>query len=117
MLEQNKQGWKEVRSGAPMGSTYRGKAFLVAKNLPASAGDRRDVGMIPGSGSSPGEGLGYSLQYSCLESPMDRGAWGLQSRGSQRVGHDSIELARMHACIQRKGSLECRDAVLPITVF
>ena len=33
------------------------------------------AGLIPGSGRSPGEGNGYSLQYSCLENPMDRGAW------------------------------------------
>ena len=44
------------------------------KNLPASAGDVRDVGLIPGSGRSPGERHGNSLQYSCLENPMDRGA-------------------------------------------
>ena len=48
---------------------------LVVKNLAASAGDGRDVGSIPGSGRSPGEENGYLLQYSCLESPMDRGAW------------------------------------------
>ena len=48
---------------------------LVVKNLPANAGDIRDVGSIPGSGRSPGEGNGYPLQYSCLENPMDRGAW------------------------------------------
>ena len=48
---------------------------LMEKNLAASAGDGRDVGSIPGSGRSPGEGSGYPLQYSCLESPMDRGAW------------------------------------------
>ena len=36
----------------------------------------------------PGEGNGNQLQYSCLENPMDRGAWGLQSMGSQSVGHD-----------------------------
>ena len=35
----------------------------------------RDLGLIPGSGKSPGEGKGYPLQYSCLENPMDRGAW------------------------------------------
>ena len=34
-----------------------------------------DLGLIPGSGRSPGEGKGYPLQYSCLGSPMDRGAW------------------------------------------
>ena len=42
------------------------------KNLPANAGD---PGSIPGSGKSPGGGNGYPLQYSCLENPMDRGAW------------------------------------------
>ena len=45
------------------------------KNLPANAGDTRDAGLIPGSGRSPGEGNGNPLQYSCLENPMDRGAW------------------------------------------
>ena len=44
----------------------------VVKNPPAIAGD---VGLIPGSGRSPGEGNGNPLQYSCLENPMDRGAW------------------------------------------
>ena len=48
---------------------------LVVKNLPANAGDARDTSLIPGSGRSPGEGNGNSLQYSCLENPMDRGAW------------------------------------------
>ena len=45
------------------------------KNPPANAGDVRDVGLIPGSGRSPGEGNGNPLQYSCLENPMERGAW------------------------------------------
>ena len=48
---------------------------LVVKNLPASAGNPRDTGLIPGLGRSPGEGNDYSLQYCCLENPMDRGAW------------------------------------------
>ena len=48
---------------------------LVVKNLPASAGDIRDVGLIPGSGRSPAGGHGNPLQYSCPENPMDRGAW------------------------------------------
>ena len=48
---------------------------LVVKNPPASAGDVRDVGLIPGSGRSPGGGHGNPLQYSCLENPMDRAAW------------------------------------------
>ena len=44
----------------------------VVENLPANAGD---AGSIPGLGRSPGEGNGSPLQYSCLENPMDRGAW------------------------------------------
>ena len=47
----------------------------VVKNLPANAGDPGDVGLIPGSGRSPGEGNGNPLQYSCLENPLDKGAW------------------------------------------
>ena len=48
---------------------------LVIKNPPANAGDGRDMGSIPRSGRSPGGGRGNPLQYSCLENPMDRGAW------------------------------------------
>ena len=47
----------------------------MVKNLPASAGDIRDAGSIPGLGRSPGGGHGNPPQYSCLENPMDRGAW------------------------------------------
>ena len=47
----------------------------MVKNLPASAGDVRDVGSVPGSGRSPGGGRGSVFQYSCLENPRDRGAW------------------------------------------
>ena len=45
------------------------------KNLPASAGDIRDVGLIPGLGRSPGGGNDNPFQYSCLENSTDRGAW------------------------------------------
>ena len=48
---------------------------LVVKKLPANAGDIRDAGLIPGMGRSLGGGHGNPLQYSCLENPMDRGAW------------------------------------------
>ena len=51
------------------------QAALVVKNPPANAGDVRDVSSIPGLGRSPGGGHGNPLQYSCLENPMDRGAW------------------------------------------
>ena len=48
---------------------------LVVKNSPANAEDIRDVGLILGRGRSPGGGNGNPLQYSCLQNPMDRGAW------------------------------------------
>ena len=47
----------------------------MARNLSANAGDVRDLSLIPGSGKSPAEGHDNPLQYSCLENPIDRGAW------------------------------------------
>ena len=69
------------------------------KDLPASAGDVRDTGLVPGSGRFPGRGHGNPLQYSCLKNPLDTGAWrasvsrGVECPGEwsdiecQRVGH------------------------------
>ena len=54
---------------------WASQVALVVKNLPANEGDTRDAGSIPGSGRSPGRGHGNTLQYSCLENAMDRGAW------------------------------------------
>ena len=48
---------------------------LVVKNPPLNAGDVRDAALTPGFGRYPGEVHGNPLQYSCLENPMDRGAW------------------------------------------
>ena len=48
---------------------------LVVKNTSANAGDMRELGLIPGLGRSPGGGHGNPPQCSCLENPMDRGAW------------------------------------------
>ena len=75
-------GWEKsmlqhIRSGFPGGSEVK-----------VSACHAGDLGLIPGSGRSPGEGNGNPLQYSCLENPMVGGAGGLQSMGSQRVRHD-----------------------------
>ena len=63
----------------------------VVENPPASEGD---VGSIPGSGRSPGEGNGNPLQYSSLEKPLDREAWQAAVHGVERVGHDFSD----HAC-------------------
>ena len=48
------------------------------------------VGLIPGSGRSPGEENANPFQYSCLENPMDRGAWQVTVHGVARVGHDRV---------------------------
>ena len=58
----------------------------MVKNPPANAGDVRDVGLIPGSERSPGEGNGNPLQYSCLENPMDGGAWLATVHGAAKSG-------------------------------
>ena len=58
----------------PLYSSRASQLTLVVKNLPASAGDLRDMGLIPTSGRSPGGGHGNLLQYSCLETPLDGGA-------------------------------------------
>ena len=58
------------------------------KEIACNAEDARDMGLIPGLGRSPGGGHGNPLQYSCLENPMDRGAWRATVHRLQRVGHD-----------------------------
>ena len=75
-----------LKEGAtPNSDTHCAVDGTSGKAPPASAGDIRHVGSIPGLGRSPGGGHGNPLQYSCLENPMDRGAWGLQFVGLQRV--------------------------------
>ena len=59
--------------------------WLNGEEFPCQVGD---VSLIPGLGRSPGKGNGNPLQYSCLENPMDRGAWQATVHGSQRVRHD-----------------------------
>ena len=68
---------------------YWASGGSVVKNLPAmqeTACNSGDVDSIPESGRSPGEGNGYSLQYSCLENSMDRGPWRATVHGVTRVG-------------------------------
>ena len=69
----------------------------VGKILPASAGNAREMGSIPGSGRSPREGKSNPFQYSCLENPMDRGAWWATVHG---VAKSRTQLKRLstHAC-------------------
>ena len=60
----------------------------VVKNPPATVGDTRDIGSIPGSGRSPGEGNSSPLQYFCLENSRDWGAWQAIAHGVTRVVHN-----------------------------
>ena len=68
------------------------------RGLPASAGDARDVGSIPGLGGSPGEGDGNPLHYSCLENPVDRGAWQATVRRVTKE-LDTTEQLSTHTCV------------------
>ena len=68
------------------------------ENLPASAGD---PGSIPGLGISPGGGHGNPLQYSCLENPMDRGAWQATVHGVEK---ESVEQLSIHTAQTDYGS-------------
>ena len=63
----------------------RGKDPLAVQETARNVGD---TGLIPGLGRSPGGGHGNPLQCSCLENPMDRGAWPATVHGVTRVGHD-----------------------------
>ena len=54
---------------------WASQVVLVVQNLVANSRDIRDMGLIPGLGRPPGGEQGHPLQYSCLENPMDRGAW------------------------------------------
>ena len=80
---------------------YQGQFFSlgdsVGKNMPANAGD---AGLIPGSGRSPGEANGNPLQYSCLENPMDRGAWqGYSPRGCKELDTAEHALRTENSCL------------------
>ena len=84
------------------------KIFITSLFFPGGSDSKEcayqagDSGSIPGSGRSPGEGNGNSLQYYCLENPMDRGDWQLQSMGSQRVRHVWVANTFFHSLFQRK---------------
>ena len=70
---------------------------LVVKNPYANAGDIRDMGLIPGLGRPLGGGSGNPLQYSCLENPMDRGAWRTTVYGVAKSQTQLKQLMHAHA--------------------
>ena len=77
------------------GACYQALFFFAGVSVNSSVGKESacnagDLGSIPGLGRSPGEGNGNALQYSCLENPMDRGAWQATVHGVARVRHDLV---------------------------
>ena len=84
--------------------TFQGasQVALVVKNLPANVGD---MGLIPGSERSPGEGNDYPLQYSCWRIPWTEEPGGLWFMGSQRVRHNWSSLACMYAFIPNQSNV------------
>ena len=92
-----------IRTGFPGGAS--------GKNLPASAGDVRDAGSVPGSGRSPGGEHGNPLQYSCLENPTDRGAWWATVH---KVAKSRTPLSSLVQCENRdKSSVLKRSLAVP----
>ena len=92
-------GWMKHKLGSRLLggiSITSDKGFPSGAEVKASACNVGDLGSIPGSGRSPGEGNGNPLQYSCLKNPVDRGAWWATVHGSQRVGHDWATSLHFH---------------------
>ena len=92
--------WSQLLISLVRVQVYTFKGFpggTSGKKPLASAGGMRDMGSVPGLGGSSGRGHGSPLQCSCLESPMDRGAWRAESVGLQRGGHNGSDLA--HTCL------------------
>ena len=79
---------------------WASQVAVVVKDLPTNARDIRDTGLIPGLGRSPGGGYGNPLQYSCLENPMDRGAWraihSMESQSQTQLKHLSTHACELH---------------------
>ena len=84
---------------------------LVGKESACNTGD---LGSIPGLGRSPGEGTGNPLQDSCLENPMDRGAWWATVHGVTRVGHDWATKAPPPVKLRKELDLQWFEKILGI---
>ena len=88
--------FKCVLIKSPVNSIQDFPGDSVVKNLPAKAGNARDLGLTRGLGRSPRVGNGNSLQYSCLENSIDRGAWWSTVHGVARVGHHGAQMEISH---------------------
>ena len=84
--------------------------LYLSDNPSANVGDARDVGLIPGSERSPGEGNGNLLLCSCLENPMDRGAWWATVHGVTRVRHNWARTCSLQYCtIWERGTMHTEE--------
>ena len=92
--------------GAYEGFCGVSQVALVVKNLPANAGDIREVGLIPGLGRFPGEGHGNPLQYFCLET-MDRRAW-------QATVHRVAKKQTRLKWLNTQAIKTCRGGIAPV---
>ena len=99
---------------------WASEEVIVVKNLPANAGALRDAGSVLGLGRSPGGGPGSPLQYSCLENPMDRGAWrGTLHRVTksptwlkQLSRHPPCTRASLHSSVGKESACSAGDLTL-----
>ena len=100
----------------------------LVQGLPCSSDGKESVcnagdpGLIPGWARSSGEGNGTPLQYSCLENPMDREPWRLQSMGFQRVAHNwatstTTKLAQMEFWDRRRGRCACAQSLSRVRLY
>ena len=89
-------------TGDSYGCSWASWVVIVVKNSLASAGDIRDKGSIPGLGKSPGGEHGSSLQYSCLENSMGRGAWQAMLHMALQI-RTGLKQLSMHTCMSFLG--------------
>ena len=83
-----------------------------------SACNEGDLGLIPGLGKSPGEGIGFPVQYSCLENAMDRGAWWATVLGASKSRTWLRDLSTAHhACFVSRIYLLCSQTYLPMIIY
>ena len=87
-----------------------GASQVVLKNLPVNAGDRRNPGSVPGSGLCPGVENRNSLQCSCLENPMDRGAWAIVHGVAKRWTR--LKWLSTHACMSTESMIPSNHLIL-----
>ena len=103
MLRCDEYPWPHILLHMNLSFSKASQVALMVKNLPVNGGDI-DAGSTPGLGRSPGGGYGNPLQYSCLEDPMDRGAWQAtvhrvtksQTRLKWLGMHTCMSFSRMH---------------------